>query len=91
MSKIQISLKAARVNSDLKLVEVVEILKSVYGIEITRQRLSEYERDATDVPINLAKILSRVYDICDDNIFFGDVSTLSYTFRALKKQEKEVG
>ena len=30
-------------------------------------------------------------DISDDNIFFGDVSTLSYTFRALKKQEEEVG
>lgn len=89
---LQISLKAARINSDLKQDEVVDILKSVYGIEVTRQRLSEFEKDATDVPINLAKKLSLIYGISENNIFFGDKSTLSYTFRVGKEKKiEEVG
>ncbi len=81
---LQITLKAARVNSDLKQDEVVSILKNQFGIVITRQRLAEYEKDSTDVPINLAKKLSNIYGISDENIFFGDKSTLSYTFRSLR-------
>ncbi|MFR2833169.1 XRE family transcriptional regulator [Enterococcus sp.] len=83
----QITLKAARVNSDLKQDEVVSILKDKFGILITRQRLAEYEKDATDVPISLAKKLSKIYGIPDDHIFFGNRSTLSYTFRNLKKEK----
>lgn len=83
---IQISLKAARVNSDLKQGDVVNILKEEYGVVITRQRLAEFEKDATDVPINLAKQLSNIYGISEENIFFGDKSTLSYTFRIKNKE-----
>lgn len=83
---LQITLKAARVNSALRQNEVVSILKSKYGIEITRQRLAEYEKDATEVPITLAKKLSEIYGISDENIFFGDGSTLSYTFRVKNKE-----
>ncbi|MDT2479091.1 helix-turn-helix domain-containing protein [Enterococcus avium] len=84
---IQISLKAARVNSDLKQGDVVNILKESYGVDITRQRLAEYEKDATDVPISLAKQLSSIYGISEENIFFGDRSTLSYTIRMKNKSE----
>lgn len=78
---IQISLKAARVNSDLKQKDVTNILKEKYEIAITRQKLAEYEKDSSDVPISLAKKLSEIYGISEENIFFGDKSTLSYTLR----------
>lgn len=94
LKNIQISLKAARINSDLKQDEVVKILKDNYGVEITRQRLSDYEKDATEVPITLAKRLSTIYNISDECIFFGDSSTLSYTFRVSKfngNEKEEVG
>lgn len=87
----QISLKAARVNSDLKQDDVVKILKEKFNIDITRQRLSEYEKDATEMPVNLAKKLTDVYGIPEDNIFFGDMSTLSYTFRVGQRSKQEVG
>ncbi|RGW15224.1 helix-turn-helix domain-containing protein [Enterococcus asini] len=86
---LQITLGAARVNSDLKQSDVVDILKEKYGVTITRQRLAEYERDASDVPIALAKKLADIYGLTQENIFFGDKSTLSYTFRL--KNKKEVG
>lgn len=79
--KILISLRSARINSGLLQIEVVSILKSIYNIKITRQKLSDYELDSTEVPINLADALCKIYNIPEDNIFFGDESTLSYTFR----------
>lgn len=39
---IQISLKAARVNSDLKQGDVVNILKEDYGVVVTRQKLADF-------------------------------------------------
>lgn len=78
---IQISLKAARVNSDLTQKEVVKILRESYNVEITRQRLADYENDSTNIPIKLAKQLANIYGISDEYIFFGNKSTLSYTIR----------
>ncbi|MGF1919054.1 helix-turn-helix transcriptional regulator [Enterococcus faecalis] len=79
--QIEITLAAARVNADLTQKEVVKILKEKYGIEITRQKLAYYEKDSTDLPISLAKALTAVYNISEENIFFGSKSTLSYTRR----------
>ncbi|MBS6192041.1 helix-turn-helix transcriptional regulator [Enterococcus hirae] len=75
----EITLAAARVNVDLTQQEVVEILKENYEINITRQKLSDYEKDSTNLPISLAKALTSIYRISEENIFFGAKSTLSYT------------
>lgn len=79
--QIEITLGAARVNVDLTQKEVVLILKEKYGIEITRQKLAYYEKDSTNLPISLAKALTSIYNISEENIFFGNKSTLSYIFK----------
>lgn len=79
MNQMLITLKAARVNSDLKQSETIRILNDKYHIKLTRQRLSQFEDDATNVPITLAMALSKIYDIPYKYIFFGRKSTLSYT------------
>lgn len=78
---IEITLAAARVNADLTQRQVVYLLKDKYDIEITRQRLAFYEKDSTDLPISLAKALTAIYGVSEENIFFGAKSTLSYTFK----------
>lgn len=85
--KIPFTLSSARVNNDLKQTDVVSILKDEYGIELTRQYLSKLEIDSTDISINLAEILSEIYGMTKDDIFFGHKSTLSYTKRKAEKQE----
>lgn len=86
-NKFEITLAAARVNVDLTQKEVVEILKEDYGITLTRQKLSDYEKDSTDLPISLAKALTSIYKISEENIFFGTKSTLSYTLRLKKSND----
>lgn len=85
---MQITLKAARVNSDLKQDDVVKILKEKFNLGITRQKLAEFEKDASEVPISLAQKLADIYGMSTENIFFGDKSTLSYTFRVERKKEE---
>lgn len=85
---MQFTLKAARVNSDLTQDEVVKILLEKYKVRTTRQKLAEYEKDASEVPITLAQNLSEIFGMTTEDIFFGDKSTLSYTFRKLKKKEE---
>ncbi|EGO8326344.1 helix-turn-helix transcriptional regulator [Enterococcus faecalis] len=86
-TKIEITLAAARVNVDLTQKEVVEILKEKHEINITRQKLSDYERDSTNLPISLAKALTAIYKISEENIFFGNKSTLSYILRCRKSSD----
>lgn len=76
---MKISLKSARVNKNLVLDEVVNILREKYNYKITRQKLSRYEANSSDISITLAKFLCEIYDTPIDFIFFGDQSTLSYT------------
>lgn len=78
---VMMTLKAARVNSDLTQNDVVKILDNDYCIDITRQKLAQYEKDSTNVSVTLSKALSEIYAISSENIFFGNGSTLSYTLR----------
>lgn len=81
------TLKSARVTVDLKQDEVVEILKDRFDYFITRQKLAEYERDSTKIPMILAEHLAEIYFLNRNDIFFGDKSVLSYTYRISEKQE----
>ncbi|MCU7356836.1 helix-turn-helix transcriptional regulator [Enterococcus dispar] len=84
---MQFTLKAARVNSDLTQDEVVKILLDKFKVKTTRQKLAEYEKDASEVPITLAQNLAEIFGMTTEDIFFGDKSTLSYTFRRSNKKE----
>ncbi|WP_262481728.1 helix-turn-helix domain-containing protein [Bacillus sp. CH30_1T] len=65
---LKITLKAARVNSNLNLVEAAE----KFGIN--KDTLWKYERDSTNVPRTFFIQIEGVYGIPVDNIFFGNVS-----------------
>ncbi|NME50319.1 helix-turn-helix domain-containing protein [Enterococcus cecorum] len=67
---MKISLKSARVNKNLVLDEVVKILREKYNYKITRQKLSRYEANSSDISITLAKFLCEIYDTPIDFIFF---------------------
>lgn len=87
---MRITLKAARVNVDLLQQEVVDILKSKYSVDVTRQRLADYEKNSSNIPIKLADYLLEIYFVSREDIFFGDKSTLSYTTQLEKLERKEV-
>ncbi|MEK4201177.1 MULTISPECIES: helix-turn-helix domain-containing protein [unclassified Cytobacillus] len=73
--KIKITLKAARVNAGLKLVEAAEL----FGIN--KDTLSKYERDSTNVPRSFFVKIEEYYKVPVENIFFGPQSDF---FRKLK-------
>ena len=62
-------------------------MKEKFDYSLTRQKLAEYERDSSGIPIDLADYLANIYFLTRDDIFFGNKSTLSYTCRISKKQE----
>lgn len=82
------TLKSARVNVDLTQNEVVGILKEKYDYHLTRQKLAEFEKDSSEIPVNLADKLADIYFLTRDDIFFGSKSTLSYTYRISKQKER---
>ena len=72
---MKITLRAARVNAGLKLVEAAEL----FGI--SKDTLSKYEKDSTDVPRSFFIKIEQLYKIPVENIFFGPQSEF---FRKLK-------
>ncbi|GIN73994.1 hypothetical protein J14TS2_44690 [Bacillus sp. J14TS2] len=65
---MKITLKAARVNAGLKLVEAAEL----FGIN--KDTLSKYEKDSTNVPRSFFIKIEQFYRIPVENIFFGPQS-----------------
>ena len=61
----QISLRAARVNVNLTQKEVAERL----GVH--QQNIAKYEKDSTQIPMNLLYKLSALYKVKLDHIFLG--------------------
>lgn len=62
---IKMTLRAARVNSGLKLVEAA----ALFGIN--KDTLSKYERDSTNVPRTFFIKIEKNYGVPVENIFFG--------------------
>lgn len=69
--EFQITLKAARINSGLKINEVSQLLG------VNRHTLMSYENGRTIPDINLAKKLGDLYGLTVDQIFFGKANALS--------------
>lgn len=64
---IILSLKAARVNCNLTLIQAADKLG------INKDTLSRYERNSTDIPRSLSLKMQELYQIPEKNLFFGDV------------------
>lgn len=62
---MQITLRAARVNAGLTLVEAAKL----FGI--SKDTLSKYERDSSNVPRKFFIKIEEIYGVPVDNIFFG--------------------
>ncbi|GGH83665.1 transcriptional regulator with XRE-family HTH domain [Pullulanibacillus pueri] len=65
---MQITLRAARVNSGYTLKEAAE----KFGI--SPDTLSKYEKDSTNVPRTFFIKIEKVYNVSVENIFFGQQS-----------------
>ncbi|RAK21108.1 DNA-binding XRE family transcriptional regulator [Anoxybacillus vitaminiphilus] len=65
---MQITLRAARVNAGLTLVEASKL----FGIN--KDTLAKYERDSSNVPRKFFIKIEEVYGVPVDNIFFGKES-----------------
>lgn len=72
---VKITLRAARVNAGLKLVDAAKL----FGIN--KDTLSKYESDSTNVPRTFFIKIESLYGIPVENIFFGCESDF---FRKLK-------
>lgn len=73
---MKITLKAARVNAGLTLVEASQ------QYHINKDTLSKYEKDSTNVPRKFLIKIEDIYGIPTENIFFGKESEF---FRKLKE------
>lgn len=62
---LKITLRAARVNAGLKLVDAAKELG------INKDTLSKYEKDSTNIPRSIFIKIEQIYKIPVDNIFFG--------------------
>lgn len=65
---VKITLRAARVNCGLKLVEAAKL----FGIN--KDTLSKYEKDSTNVPRTFLIKVEAIYKIPVEHIFFGEQS-----------------
>ena len=65
---MKITLKAARVNAGLRLVDAAKL----FGIN--KDTLSKYEKDSTNVPRSFFVKIEEHYKIPVENIFFGPQS-----------------
>lgn len=65
VQKLEISLKAARVNAGLSAEEVAS------KMNVRTDEVEAWEKDSADVTVMQARRLSELYRIPLDNIFFG--------------------
>lgn len=72
---IKITLRAARVNAGLKLIDAAEL----FGIN--KDTLSKYEKDSTNVPRTFFVKIEEIYMIPVEHIFFGDQSEFFRKFK----------
>lgn len=70
---IIISIKAARVNRNLTLIEAAKLL------DINKDTLCRYEKDSTDIPLSLLRKLVELYQIPEQNLYFGKLSEFNQT------------
>ncbi|MBS4749554.1 helix-turn-helix domain-containing protein [Granulicatella sp. zg-ZJ] len=73
-----LSLKAARANANLTLIEASKILS------INKDTLSRYERNSSHIPRSISLKMQELYQIPEKNLFFGDITEFH------KKKQKHI-
>lgn len=81
---LRITLRAARVNANLKQEEAAKKLSDMLNENVTRQKVAYFEENPAETPIKYADAFSQIYGISKDHIFFNSKSTLSYTNKDLE-------
>ena len=79
VSRVRISLKAARINANLSQSQAAQLLGKELGQKVSRQRLSMIESYEYELAPVYGVALSHIYKIPQDFISFDKESTLSYT------------
>ncbi|MBF0779689.1 helix-turn-helix transcriptional regulator [Granulicatella sp. 19428wC4_WM01] len=64
---MMLTLKAARVNCNLTILEASNILG------VNKDSLSRIERNSTKISRSLSKKMSKLYQIPEEHLFFGDI------------------
>ena len=77
---MKVTLRAARVNVGLTLIDAAERL------DINKDTLSKYQKDSTDIPRSLVIGIEELYCVEANNIFFGVESEF---FRMSEKGRKK--
>ena len=77
MRVIKLTLRAARVNAGLKLIDAAKL----FGIN--KDTLSKYEKDSTNVPRTFFVKIETIYNIPIENIFFGNQSEFFRRFNRI--------
>ena len=72
---MMISLRAARVNRNLTLLEAAKYLK------INKDTLTKYEKDSTNLPYSLSKRMQELYEVPSENIYFSDTQSFVAQFK----------
>lgn len=70
---IIMTLKAARVNCNLTLVDAAKLLG------VNKDALSRIERDSSNISRLLCKKMVQLYTIPEENLFFGDINNFPLT------------
>ena len=78
-----ISLRAARVNRNLTLLEAAKYLK------INKDTLTKYEKESTNLPYSLSKRMQELYEIPGENLYFGDTLSFVAQFKPLPHEEDQ--
>lgn len=78
---MMISLRAARVNRNLTLLEAAKYLK------INKDTLTKYEKDSTNLPYSLSKKMQELYEVPSENLYFGDTQSFVAQFKSLPEVE----
>ena len=78
---MMISLRAARGNRNLTLLEAAKYLK------INKDTLTKYEKDSTNLPYSLSKRMQELYEVPSENLYFGDTQSFVAQFKPLPEVE----
>lgn len=73
-----LTIKAARVNSNLTIVQAAQLL------DINKDTLSRLERNSSDISISLAQKMGKLYHVSMDNLYFGKLEDFDSSINLMK-------
>lgn len=81
MTELKITLKAARVNAGFSQNKAAQKLSEYFGKEISRSKITGFEKEPEKVPMAFGKAFSDIYRIPMEAILFTNESTERYILK----------